>query len=66
MISPANAWRSRTKQHHHRPPWRCPSSLFATFQIYYVDGEAIEQEDDECFGVARCHGFSSMNSPNTQ
>src|SRR5215472_15938803 len=27
----------------------------------YVDGEAIEQEDDECFGVARCHGFSSLN-----
>jgi hypothetical protein len=26
-----------------------------------VGGEAIEQEDDECFGVARCHGFSSLN-----
>jgi hypothetical protein len=22
-----------------------------------VGGEAIEQEDDECFGVARYHGF---------
>jgi hypothetical protein len=29
--------------------------------MYSVGGEAIEQEDDECFGVARCHGFSSLN-----
>jgi hypothetical protein len=29
--------------------------------MYCVDGEAIEQKDDECFGVARCHGFSSLN-----
>jgi hypothetical protein len=33
--------------------------------MYCVGGEAIEQEDDECFGVARCHGFSSLNDPNT-
>jgi hypothetical protein len=31
-----------------------------------VGGEAIEQEDDECFGVAQYHGFSSLNDPNTQ
>ena len=43
-----------------------PSSQFATFLLCYVDGEAIEQEDDKCFGVARCHGFSdSMNDPTT-
>jgi len=29
--------------------------------MYCVDGKAIEQEDDECLGVARCHGFSSLN-----
>jgi hypothetical protein len=29
--------------------------------MYCVGGEAIEQKDDECFGVARCHGFSSLN-----
>ena len=43
-----------------------PSSQFATFLQCYVDGEAIEQEHDKCFGVARCHGFSdSMNDPTT-
>jgi hypothetical protein len=26
------------------------------FLLCYVDGEAIQQEDDKCFGVARCHG----------
>ena len=26
------------------------------FLLCYVDGEAIQQEGDKCFGVARCHG----------
>jgi hypothetical protein len=36
----SSAWRSRS---------------FATFLLSYVDGEAVEQEDDNCFGVVRCH-----------
>jgi hypothetical protein len=26
------------------------------FLLCYVDGEAIQQEGDKCFGVARCYG----------
>jgi hypothetical protein len=35
---------------------RVVSRSFATFLLCCVDGEAIEQEGDNCFGVARCHG----------
>ena len=31
--------------------------------MYYVDGEAIEQEEDDCYGVARCHGFFQPEHP---
>jgi hypothetical protein len=44
-----------------------PSLKFATFLLRCVDSEAIEQEGDNCFGVARCHGFSdSMSFPTTR
>jgi hypothetical protein len=34
------------------------SRSFATFLLCCVNGEAIEQEGDNYFGVARCHGFA--------
>jgi hypothetical protein len=34
------------------------SRPFATFLLCCVDGETIEQEGDNCFGVARCHGLT--------
>jgi hypothetical protein len=37
---------------------RMVSRSFATFLLCGVYGEAVEQEDDNCFGVARSHGFA--------
>jgi type II secretory pathway pseudopilin PulG len=31
------------------------SLSFSPFLLSNVDSEAVEQEDDNCFGVVRCH-----------